>query len=57
MSGAGFILMFIILIVVLAIVLSRKPKRELTAAERIAYESERGKLIAQQEFRGNRSRW
>lgn len=48
-----FILLFIVFIILL-IIFSRKPKREMTASERMAYEQERGRIIAQQEFKNKR---
>lgn len=32
---------------------AKKPKKEMTATERMAYETERGKLLAQQESKRN----
>lgn len=49
------VIMMFIAIVVIALTLAPR-KKELTAAERISYESERGRLLAQQEM-GRSRRW
>lgn len=43
-------IMGIALIVVLAIVLSKPKQREMSGAEKVAYETERGRILAQQEM-------
>lgn len=45
----GFMI-FGLFIVLVIVALKSKPKREMSAAERMSYESERGKLMAQKEF-------
>jgi len=49
------VMMMFIALVVIAFALAPR-KKELTATERISYESERGRLIAQQEM-GRSRRW
>jgi hypothetical protein len=58
MAGESIIIMGMILLGAVAVIIaSKKPRRELTASERMAYESERGRLIAQQEFSNKRNAW
>lgn len=54
MAIENFILAFIFIIIIAFVILSRKPKREMTASERMAYEQERGRIMAQQEFKNKR---
>jgi hypothetical protein len=57
MTGETLIAFVIVLFIVLIVVATRKPKREMSATERVSYESERGRMLAQQEFNNQRKPW
>jgi hypothetical protein len=54
MIGSFIFLCLFIVLIWLVLKLPKKPIVEMTAAERMSYEQERGRLIAQQEYEGRK---
>lgn len=54
MAGEIIIVVGIIALVFVALYFSKPKPREMSGAEKVAYETERGRIAAQQEFGGRR---